>query len=562
MSPLPHLSEVQPDEPQLDHLRTLADRLEQRITTATSPRAVLDALAEWEQAGRAVATWFNWTSIRHSQDASDPDNVARKERADAMVAPLESLSTRMKAAILDSAHRPGVQQQTGSYLLALWQADREGHDDAMAEDLHREQQLVSRYMAATGTASADFRGEQLGIPALRALLVDPDRDTRHDGARALWGWYQDNEAELAGIYDELVALRDRMAHTLGDPDHVSMAYRRMRRLGYGPDAIAAFREELLRHVSPLVAELRQQQAQRLGLDRLMAWDSAILDPGGNPRPQGDPAWQMDRAATLMQRLDPDLGAFYGMMRERGLLDLVPRPGKTPGGFCSYLPEPQAPFVFANMNGTADDARVFTHELGHAFQVWSSRGTPYLDLAWPTYDAAEVHSMSLELLAMPHVDLFFGDQADRYRRDHLTRALTALPWLAAIDDFQHRVYRDPGADRFALWRATEQLWMPEYDWGNLDLPARGGRWLAIAHCYFQPFYGIDYALAQTCALQLWALARREPDEAMRRYKALCARGGEAPFVELVQSAGLHSPFEPGVLAEAVEQARVVLFEEWT
>ena len=30
-----------------------------------------------------------------------------------------------------------------------------------------------------------------------------------------------------------------------------------------------------------------------------------------------------------------------------------------------------PFIFANFNGTAGDARVFTHEMGHAYQGFSS-----------------------------------------------------------------------------------------------------------------------------------------------------------------------------------------------
>lgn len=560
MTALPHLHDIQPPEPDLSALQARTEAWVQRIVHAPHADEVLDVLRAWEDEVHVVGTWFAWTGIRHSQDAADPDNVERKARADALVPPLESLATRLKAAVLDSPHRAEVEARTGGYLLALWQADRDGHDDALAPDLHREQQLVSAYMAATGTASAELRGQTLGIPALRAFLVDPDRDLRHDAAAALWGWYEAHEDELAGIYEELVSLRDRMARTLGDASHTEMAYRRMHRLGYGPDQVAAFRQEIRRHVLPLVVELRARQAHRLGLGRLMAWDLGLLDVGGNARPQGDPAWQMDRAQELMARLDPELGAFYAMMRRRGLLDLVPRPGKTPGGFCSYLPEGEAPFVFANMNGTADDTRVFTHELGHAFQVWSSRHAAWSDLRWPTYDAAEVHSMSLELLAMPHIDVFFGQDAPRYRRDHLTQALTALPWLAAIDDFQHRVYADPGGDRLAQWRDTEATWMPDVDWGDLALPARGGRYLAVGHVYFQPFYGIDYALAQTCALQLWAVAERDPAEAMRRYKALCARGGEAPFVELVEGAGLQSPFEPGVLAEAVDRARRVLLEE--
>ena len=40
-------------------------------------------------------------------------------------------------------------------------------------------------------------------------------------------------------------------------------------------------------------------------------------------------------------------------------------------------------------------------------------------------------------------------------------------------------------------------------------------------------------------------------------ALCARGGQAPFQDLVQSAGLVSPFADGVLASVVREAEAYL-----
>jgi hypothetical protein len=39
--------------------------------------------------------------------------------------------------------------------------------------------------------------------------------------------------------------------------------------------------------------------------------------------------------------------------------------------------------------------------------------------------------------------------------------------------------------------------------------------------------------------------------------LCARGGSAPFQDLVQSAGLVSPFADGALEDVVREAEVVL-----
>ena len=62
-----------------------------------------------------------------------------------------------------------------------------------------------------------------------------------------------------------------------------------------------------------------------------------------------------------------------------------------------------------------------------------------------------------------------------------------------------------------------------------------------HIYGSPFYYIDYTLALCCALQLWVRATEDRDATIETYVALCRRGGEAPFQQLVHSAGLTSPF---------------------
>ena len=47
-------------------------------------------------------------------------------------------------------------------------------------------------------------------------------------------------------------------------------------------------------------------------------------------------------------------------------------GKQSGGYCTYISEYGAPFIFSNFNGTSGDIDVLTHEAGHAFQVYEQR----------------------------------------------------------------------------------------------------------------------------------------------------------------------------------------------
>jgi M3 family oligoendopeptidase len=256
----------------------------------------------------------------------------------------------------------------------------------------------------------------------------------------------------------------------------------------------------------------------------------------------------------------DLGPFFRRMETGGFLDLADRKGKAGGGFCTSFPTEGMPFVFANFNGTKGDVEVFSHEMGHAFQSYESRDLPLSDYLWPTYESAEIHSMSLEFLTWPHMERFFGEDAPRFRRMHLAEALLFLPYGTAVDHFQHEIYAHPTmspAERHDRWRSMEQTYLPWRNWGDLAYPARGGRWQQQRHIYLAPFYYIDYVLAQTCALQFWVRSERDRDTAMADYVALCRRGGQAPFRGLVASAGLTSPFDEGCLAEVVEAARVAL-----
>jgi len=252
------------------------------------------------------------------------------------------------------------------------------------------------------------------------------------------------------------------------------------------------------------------------------------------------------------------------MNEGGFLDLKNRPTKAPGGFCTSFPNAGVPFIFANFNGTHHDIDVFTHEMGHAFQNYASRNLPGFDYLWPTSESAEIHSMSLEALAYPQIGLLVGDdKAARYRRMHLISALAFLPYGVLVDHFQHEVYAKPDAtpaERHAMWRALEKQYEPWCDYGDLSYPAKGGYWQNQMHIYGSPFYYIDYTLALCCALQFWVKSRADYDAALADYVALCSRGGEAPFQDLVASAGLMSPFTEGALRDVVKEAETVLSDQ--
>ena len=276
---------------------------------------------------------------------------------------------------------------------------------------------------------------------------------------------------------------------------------------------------------------------------------------GNPKPQGEPDWIIDNAKKMYEELSGETGEFINFMLDGEWMDLVNRKSKSPGGYCTMFSDYGAPFIFSNFNGTSHDIDVLTHEAGHAFQVYSSRDQKLYDYYWPTYEACEIHSMSMEFFTWPWMELFFGKDTDKYRYHHLSSSLSFIPYGVTVDEFQHWVYENPNAspaERKAQYREIEKKYMPHKNYGDNDFLENGGWWQLQSHIYQSPFYYIDYTLAQICALQFWIRMQEDKEGAWNDYVRLCKAGGSRPFLELVDYANLKSPFQEDTIKETVEK----------
>ncbi len=199
----------------------------------------------------------------------------------------------------------------------------------------------------------------------------------------------------------------------------------------------------------------------------------------------------------------------------------------------------------------------THEAGHAFDCWLNRDRVPTSYVWPTMEACEVHSMSMEFIAWPWAEGFFGPDARKFRYSHLAAALTFIPYGTLVDHFQHEVYAHPDmtpAQRHGVWKELLGVYMP---WMKLDgdIPfyAEGQGWQRQHHIYSSPFYYIDYCLAQTVALQFWAMLQEDRPAAWEKYLTYTRQGGSETFTRLLENAGLESPFEPHCLQAVCEKA---------
>jgi M3 family oligoendopeptidase len=559
MTEEPTLSELDYARPDRDSLQSEADALQAAFNAADTPDAQLALIYGWDARQAQLDTWQNQAYVAWAKDTSA---AAEKAAWDELAPDRTGWNVAFLALVLASEHRDALAHAFGAHAFAIWEVQVSAFDPRIADLKRRESELDTRYNTLISSARVDFQGKSLRLSDLRGFYGDADRAVRLDCRQAQDRLLSGLRDELDAIYGELVTVRHDMALAMGETSYTPLGYKRLGRTDYGADQVAAFRKQILEELVPLCSRIYERRAERLGVDHVCVHDEPVKDLRGVPRPLGGHDWMVEQGRAMFEQLGPDFVAFYDTMNRRELMDLESRDGKIGGGFCESLPTAEVPFIFANFNGTEDDVRVFTHECGHAFQCWSSRKAVLRDYLWPTYEACEIHSMGLEFLTYGQMDLFFGDDAERFRQGHLESALTFLPYGALVDEFQHHVYANPHQtpdERAAMWRELERKWMPwrSYEGGHYPHFESGRFWQRQLHLYGMPFYYIDYCLAQVCAMQLWDRYVQDPDATLALYRRLCDMGGTLPFTGLLDQVGLESPFDDGVVASVVARAREAL-----
>ena len=395
------------------------------------------------------------------------------------------------------------------------------------------------------------------LSQLTPFKQSPDDAQRLAAWKAEGAWYMSHKDKLDSIYDELVHLRDAMGKKLGHSDYIPLGYDRMRRNCYTKEDVEAFRKAVVKHIVPLADAVYRRQAERLGKEYPMNYaDNALEFRSGNPKPQGTPDDILAAGKKFYHELSPETAEFIDFMYDNELLDVLSKKGKAGGGYCTTLGSYNCPFIFANFNGTSHDVEVITHEAGHAFANFTGRFIVPGECQWPSLEACEVHSMSMEFFAWPWAEYFFGPDARKFRYTHLSGALTFIPYGTMVDHFQHLVYEKPEmspAERNETWRELTAVYMPWMKLDDIPFYGEGRAWQRQHHIYESPFYYIDYCLAQTVSLQFWAEIQKDAKAAWEKYMAYTRPAGTKTFKELVAGAGLDSPFGEAAMKTIAEAA---------
>ncbi|MCK4341223.1 MAG: M3 family oligoendopeptidase [Phycisphaerae bacterium] len=416
------------------------------------------------------------------------------------------------------------------------------------------QKLSTEYQTVIAAMTCEYDGQEQTLQQLARYLEEPDRKVRAETWRLGSDRFLQDAERLDKLYEQMVALRHQIALNAGCQDYREYAFKGMERFDYTPEDCLAFHEAIEQVCVPATMKLAEERKQKLGVATLRPWDMAV-DPEGRPplRPFQTDEELARGCGKIFHQVEPELGQVFDILRERGSLDLGSRKGKAPGGYQTAFAERRLPFIFMNAVGTESDVRTLLHEGGHAFHTWACRQEPFIAYRGAPLEFAEVASMSMECLALPHTNEFFGEETKRATRRFFEKIVTFFPFMACVDAFQHYVYThvDAGIEAWKdYWQSLTRRFAPELDLSGLERQNRQS-WQKKLHIYEVPFYYVEYGIAQLGALQIWKNSREDYSQAVAQYRNGLSLGGSRPLPELFEAAGCKFDFTEQTLRPLIE-----------
>ena len=492
-----------------------------------------------------IETMSTLASIRNSINTADEFYDEEQNYWDEQGPLYTELNSDFYKAIVNSKFKEDIKKDYSEQFYKICEYSLKSFSPEIISDLQEENKLMSKYTKLLASAKINFKGEELNLSGLYKYMLSSDRNEREQSSKAYYNYFGEHEEEFDEIYDQLVHVRHNMAKKLGFKNFVELGYIRMDRTDYNPKMVVNLRKQILEYIVPLCNKLYEKQAKRLNLDKLTYIDENLEFLDGNATIKGDSDYIIENGIKMYQELSQETKEFFDFMLENELMDLETKHNKSAGGYCTYIPDYKAPFIFSNFNKTSEDMDVLTHEAGHAFQLYMSRDIDMQEINFPTLDSCEIHSMSMEFITYPWMETFFKEDSDKYKFAHLTSAIKFLPYGVVVDEFQHVVYDNPDMtkdERKKVWRDLEKKYLPHRDYEDNEILERGCWFFKQGHIFKDPFYYIDYVLAQICAFQFLKKMEEDRVSGWEDYLRICKVGGTQSFLQIVKTGNLISPFD--------------------
>lgn len=412
------------------------------------------------------------------------------------------------------------------------------------------------YGAIAAKMTVDIDGETMTMQKAAQYLKSTNRAKREEVFAKVNERRIKDRDTLDKLFDELIALRQKIARNAGFDNYRDYKFAAMGRFDYTPSDCYNFHASIAQEITPIVHQIDQDRKDKMGLESYRPWDTLVDDSGKEPlKPFKEGGELIDKTIKCFHRLRPYFGECLEVMKAMNHLDLESKEGKAPGGFNYPLYEIGVPFIYMNAVGSQRDLVTMVHEGGHAVHSFLSRELDLCEFKSVPSEVAELASMSMELLSMETWDEFYSDEKElkRAKREQLEKVLSGLPWIAAIDKFQHWVYtteHTPEERRSEWANIMGLLGSSVIDWEGNET-AYLNQWQKQLHLYEVPFYYIEYGMAQLGAIAMWRSYKIHGEKALDNYINALRLGYTKSISELYQEAGIEFNFSQEYVKELAD-----------
>jgi oligoendopeptidase F len=524
-------------------------------------------IAQWSELESAIGEYGSVLYIRMTCQTDDKSrSEAYKHLTQEIIPAIKPLDFELKKKLV--AAYDSITPKNDYYFVYIrnMRADVELFRQENIELEKQEHLAIQEYQTICGAMTVEFNGEHLTMPQIGRKLSEPDRTIREKAWRAMMERRKQDAEKLDDIYDKMISLRNNIATNAGFKNFRDFRFKEWYRFDYTPEDCFKYHDAVTQAVVPAMEKIFKSRREIMKLDSIRPWDFDVhqpADPYGRKAlaPYKKAAELVRGVRKMVGQLCPEFDNTIAKMDKTGLLDLVSRKGKAPGGYQSTLNERRTQFIFGNTVGSNGDIYLLLHEGGHAFHSEASRDFSLVSYRQAPLEFCEVASQAMELIGSRYLTEFYSEaDAKRAWREQLEDVICIFAWIANIDAFQHWIYENPTQSKQGRrkgWLEINRRFYGElYDWSGL-LEYREMMWHRQSHLFQCPLYYIEYGISLLGAIGIWLQSRKDINMAVNNYRKALALGGSRPLPELFKAAGLEFDFSVRTVKPLID----ALMEEW-
>ena len=407
----------------------------------------------------------------------------------------------------------------------------------------REKELCMQYRKTLMSLKFVFDNKEMTLSVLSSYYNVSNENLRKESYDKRYEILESLEKELDIIFDNLVKVRTEIANKLKFNSYTDLCFVKMNRIGYTYADLDLLKENVIKYIVPILNILKEHQKERLNVSNISYYNKNYLFNDGNAIVRISLEEIIFNISKILHKYNNEVGLMFDTMLKERLIDLEDRENKSSGGVTTYLPDYNMPiFIKKYINLEANVTSIF-HELGHSIQLYLSRNLLFHENRWPTFDICEIHSTSLEFLMYPFLNMFFEEDENKYKIRHLTSVVSLIVSMCISDDFQKYIYDNPNIssdDRKEYWLyLINKYGIKDNTHSYFD---KGIEWQADINRIDDPFYGIDYAISNICALTFYDRINNNIEAAFSDYFDLCSKGNTLSLKQIIKKYRLNNPFD--------------------